>query len=151
MATTDNSNKSATQDELDISNLEGVQRNLVRKVKRAKTKQVSTNANPDVFRRTCGKRGLLEKLAKEAPLDIFIEVFKYLGPRDILYLSRTTKAFRAFLMTSSSLPVWRTARENISDLPPLPTDLNEPQYASLLFDNHCYASITAFNYRCNFV
>ncbi|KAG7086121.1 hypothetical protein E1B28_002080 [Marasmius oreades] len=139
------SNKLATQDESDDSNIEVVQARPVRKAKRAKTvgttKQVVTNANPEVFRRTRGKHGLLEKLAKEAPLDIYLEVFKHLEPRDILHLSRTNKDFRNFLMASSSLSIWREARENVSDLPPLPIDLNEPQYASLLFGNNCYACL----------
>ena len=36
--------------------------------------QDSHNADPEVFRRTRGRRGLSEKLAKEAPLDILLEV-----------------------------------------------------------------------------
>lgn len=41
-------------------------------------------------------------------------------------------------MQKSSEFVWRAARENIEDLPELPPDLNEPQYASLIFDSFCH-------------
>ncbi|KAF9072127.1 hypothetical protein BDP27DRAFT_441885 [Rhodocollybia butyracea] len=34
--------------------------------------------------------------------------------------------------------IWRSARENVAGLPPLPDDLNESQYAHLLFDASCY-------------
>ncbi|KAF9267008.1 hypothetical protein L218DRAFT_895151 [Marasmius fiardii PR-910] len=142
----DKSNNSLIQDVSSESNI-GVEVQPVRKAKKAKTattatrNQTSTNANPEVFRRTRGKRGLLEKLAKEAPLDILLEIFKHLEPRDVLHLSRTSKDFRGFLMRRSSSSIWREARENLPELPPLPFDLNEPQYASLLFDNHCYACL----------
>ncbi|KAG7085400.1 hypothetical protein E1B28_002961 [Marasmius oreades] len=152
----DNSNRPVTQDESENSDLEETQAKSVRKAKRAKTMatttQVSANANPEVFRRTRGKRGLLEKLAKEAPLDILLEVFKHLEPRDILRLARTSKDLRDFLMARSSSSIWREARENIPNLPPLPNDLNEPQYASLLFDNHCHACLRSpcdnVNWEC---
>ncbi|KAG7085444.1 hypothetical protein E1B28_003005 [Marasmius oreades] len=129
--------------ESDESDAEDVQVQSVRKAKKVKTvaQPASTNANPDIFRRTRGKRGLLERLAKEAPLDILIEIFKRMEPRDILQLARTSKDLRDFLMKRSSAFIWREARENITDLPPLPIDLNEPQYASLLFDNHCHACL----------
>ncbi|ESK90963.1 hypothetical protein Moror_16361 [Moniliophthora roreri MCA 2997] len=106
--------------------------------KRARTASSSTETPA----RSAPRRriaGFLERFAKEAPLDVCLEVFKYLQPRDLLHLARTSKALRGFLMSNSSQLIWRTARENVPDLPPLPPDLNEPQYASLLFDTFCYA------------
>ncbi|KAK1219533.1 hypothetical protein PQX77_017721 [Marasmius sp. AFHP31] len=88
-----------------------------------------------------GKRGFLEKLAEEAPLDVVLEIFTHLYPLDILHLARTSKDLRGILMSRSSSHIWKAARENadrtIPGLPPLPADLSEPQYASLAFDPTC--------------
>ncbi|KAF9267079.1 hypothetical protein L218DRAFT_985136 [Marasmius fiardii PR-910] len=84
------------------------------------------------------QRGYLEQFAKEAPLDVMVEIFSHLWPREILYLSRTSKSLRRMLMSRSYASIWRTARNN-AGLPPLPQDLSEPQYASLAFDPYCYA------------
>ncbi|KAG7085530.1 hypothetical protein E1B28_003089 [Marasmius oreades] len=84
------------------------------------------------------QRGYLEHFAKQAPLDVMLEIFSYLWPREILFLSRTSKALRHILMSKSSALIWRAARNN-AGLPPLPPDLSEPQYASLAFDPYCHA------------
>ncbi|KAL0575687.1 hypothetical protein V5O48_006275 [Marasmius crinis-equi] len=77
-----------------------------------------------------GKRGLLEKLAKEAPLDVMLEVFSHLEPGDILQLSRTSRELRRYLMSRESSSVWRTARANVSGLPALPFDMTEPRFGT---------------------
>jgi len=41
-------------------------------------------------------------------------------------------------MTRSSKSVWMSAYGNVPGLPPCPSDLNEVQYANLLFSNHCH-------------
>ncbi|KAL0576007.1 hypothetical protein V5O48_005974 [Marasmius crinis-equi] len=82
------------------------------------------------------QRGYLEHFAKQAPLDVLLEIFMHLWPREIIYLSRTSKALREVLMSRSSTSIWRAARIN-AGLPPLPPDLSEPQYASLAFDPYC--------------
>ncbi|THU96348.1 hypothetical protein K435DRAFT_778562 [Dendrothele bispora CBS 962.96] len=85
-----------------------------------------------------GKRGLLEKV-KDLPLELLlIEICQYLEPLDILRLARTSKNLRGILMSRSSKDIWETARANVDGLPPLPPDLNEPQYAHLLFDSYCH-------------
>ncbi|KAJ3836321.1 hypothetical protein F5878DRAFT_663089 [Lentinula raphanica] len=89
---------------------------------------------PEQFRKVRGKLGLLERLAKDMPLDIFC----YLEPRDLLRLARTTKDLRGILMSRSSENIWRIARGNVEGLPPCPVDLNEPQYANLLFESYCH-------------
>lgn len=43
-------------------------------------------------------------------------------------------------MSKSSESIWRIARETLNDLPPRPDDLNEPQYAHLLFEPYCHVS-----------
>ncbi|KAE9393654.1 hypothetical protein BT96DRAFT_214610 [Gymnopus androsaceus JB14] len=95
---------------------------------------------PREFRKVRGKFGLLEKLAKDAPLDIFFEIFMHLDPGDLLRLARTSKNLRNVLMSKSSESVWRAARSNVDHgLPSLPDDLSEPQYAHLVFfDSYCH-------------
>ncbi|KIK59136.1 hypothetical protein GYMLUDRAFT_44891 [Collybiopsis luxurians FD-317 M1] len=93
---------------------------------------------PEQFRKVRGKLGLLERLAKDMPLDVILEIFCYLDPGDLLRLARTTKDLRGILMSKSSEFVWRTARENVEGLPPRPEDLNEPQYAHLLYESYCH-------------
>ncbi|KAJ3836319.1 hypothetical protein F5878DRAFT_663087 [Lentinula raphanica] len=89
---------------------------------------------PDQFRGVRGKLGLLEKLAKDMPLDIILEIFCYVEPRDLLRLARTTRDLRAILMSKSSVNIWRVALGRVEGLPPCPADLNEPQYMNLLFE-----------------
>ncbi|KAJ3770337.1 hypothetical protein FB446DRAFT_790599 [Lentinula raphanica] len=109
----------------------------------------STNKQrmPNQFRKVRGKLGLLQRLAKDVPLDVILEIFCYLEPRDLLRLARTTKDLRGMLMTKSSVNIWRSALENVEGLPPCPPDLNEPQYANLLFEPHCH--ICMHSGRCD--
>ncbi|ESK90995.1 hypothetical protein Moror_16393 [Moniliophthora roreri MCA 2997] len=81
-------------------------------------------------------RGLLQKFAKEAPLDIMLEIFTYLQIQDLLHLTRTSKELRGMFLSRSCLQIWRAAIKN-SDLPPSPEDMCEPEYASLAFDSRC--------------
>ncbi|KAJ4491661.1 hypothetical protein C8R41DRAFT_766211, partial [Lentinula lateritia] len=62
----------------------------------------------------------------------------YLDPGDLLRLARTSKDLRGMLMSKSSEAIWCAARANVEGLPPRPDDLNEPQYARLLYDAYCY-------------
>ena len=41
-------------------------------------------------------------------------------------------------MSKSSRPIWKTALDNVAELPPCPDDLSEPLYAALVFDVHCF-------------
>ncbi|KAF5388965.1 hypothetical protein D9757_005040 [Collybiopsis confluens] len=93
---------------------------------------------PEEFRKVRGKCGMLERLAKDVPLDVMFEIFSYLDSRDLYHLSRTTRDLRGILMSKSSEFAWRQARTNWGDIPPIPDDLNEPQYADLLFGVHCH-------------
>ncbi|KAI0744162.1 hypothetical protein C8Q80DRAFT_1355856 [Daedaleopsis nitida] len=61
------------------------------------------------------------------PLDVLLEIFALLHPRDLLCLARTTRDFRAFLMSRErSIFLWRTARKAIKGLPEPPPPLSEP-------------------------
>ncbi|GAW01361.1 hypothetical protein F5879DRAFT_1066169 [Lentinula edodes] len=92
---------------------------------------------PKQFRRIRGKFGLLERLTKDVPLEIVLEIFCYLNPHELLRLAQTVKFIRSILMCKSSASIWRIARGNVGDLPPLPEDLSEPQYAHLLYEPFC--------------
>ncbi|KAF9068968.1 hypothetical protein BDP27DRAFT_1326210 [Rhodocollybia butyracea] len=100
--------------------------------------QASRKRMPEQFRRVRGKLGLLQRLTKDVPLEIILEIFCHLDPGDLLHLARTSKDLRGILMSKTSEFVWRTARKNVDRLPDLPNDLNEPQYAHLLFESYCY-------------
>ncbi|KAF8828951.1 hypothetical protein HHX47_DHR3001101 [Lentinula edodes] len=94
---------------------------------------------PSKFRRVHGKFALLQPLVTSFPLEIVYEIFCHLNPPDILSLARTSKKLREILMSKSSENIWRAARENVEGgLPPLPSDLNEPQFAHLIFDLYCH-------------
>ncbi|KAF9069334.1 hypothetical protein BDP27DRAFT_1421120 [Rhodocollybia butyracea] len=78
---------------------------------------------PEEFRRVKGKRGLLEWLAKDIPFDVILEIFCCVEPGDLLRLSRTSKDIRTILMSRRYEYIWRSARQNVDGLPPLPNDL----------------------------
>ncbi|KAK1219208.1 hypothetical protein PQX77_018084 [Marasmius sp. AFHP31] len=78
----------------------------------------------------------------EMPLEIVIEIFAYVDPHDLLSLSRTTRHIRSFLLSrSSSKRLWKSALTRIKPPLPLhsvPSTLNEPQLAALIFDLRCH-------------
>ncbi|KAL4252492.1 hypothetical protein ABKN59_002773 [Abortiporus biennis] len=84
-----------------------------------------------------GRRGSLKDLPK-MPLDILFELFGYMHPMDLLNLARTTREFRALLMSRSSSSFWKASRVNVDGLPDCPSFLSEPQYANLVFSAHCH-------------
>ena len=63
-------------------------------------------------------------------------------PRDLLSLARTTKNFRAFLMSrKTSVLSWKASRANVEGLPDCPEFLSEPAYANLAFSAVCHVSV----------
>ncbi|KIJ69061.1 hypothetical protein HYDPIDRAFT_23921 [Hydnomerulius pinastri MD-312] len=82
------------------------------------------------------KRGQLAMLPS-LPLDILYEIFHFLLPGDLLALTRTSRAFRRLLMTRSVAFIWRAARQNVEGLPEPHSDMNEVQYAALVFGADC--------------
>ncbi|KAI0632586.1 hypothetical protein C8Q77DRAFT_1058614 [Trametes polyzona] len=67
------------------------------------------------------------------PLDIIIEIFCMLTPRDLLSLYRTTKAFRALLTNPQSVAIWRAARYSMPRVFDCPMDVSEPFWANLMY------------------
>ncbi|KAJ3822685.1 hypothetical protein F5880DRAFT_1613565 [Lentinula raphanica] len=108
---------------------------------------------PARFRKVPGVFAFLARLLTDVPVEVvYLEIFCYLDTRDLLVLSRSCKLLREILFTKDPTveSIWRTARLNvIGSLPPLPTDLNEPQYAHLIFDAEC--DICDKSSRCNIV
>ncbi|KAG6852697.1 hypothetical protein C0991_009843 [Blastosporella zonata] len=84
------------------------------------------------FKNVRGRRGALKDIV-EMPVDIFM----HLNPAEVLHLSRTCKSLRHMLMAKSAEFIWRQARLNLEGFPDCPEDLNEPQYACLMFDATC--------------
>ncbi|KAI0640853.1 hypothetical protein C8Q79DRAFT_417116 [Trametes meyenii] len=78
-------------------------------------------------------------------IDILFEIFSHLTPRDLLTLSRTTKAFRALLHDRGSTTVWKAARYGVPGTPVCPDDVSEPFWANLLFGEakceHCGSGV----------
>ena len=68
------------------------------------------------------------------------QIYGYLAPSDLLHMARVCKAFACFLLHPSSATIWRDARQQESDLPDLPDDLTEHQYANLAFGLYCNVS-----------
>ena len=66
------------------------------------------------------------------------KIFRFMEPRDLLSLARTTTLFRKLLMSRSASGMWRAARTNVEDLPECPQYLSEPEYANLVFYSHCH-------------
>ncbi|CEL54056.1 hypothetical protein RSOLAG1IB_06765 [Rhizoctonia solani AG-1 IB] len=73
------------------------------------------------------------------PLELLIEIIAHLALPDILTLCRTNKLLRRMLMTRTvaTLDLWRMAIQNIPGLPQCPKELTEPQYAALIYSQHC--------------
>ncbi|KAH8115087.1 hypothetical protein DFH11DRAFT_1591331 [Phellopilus nigrolimitatus] len=71
------------------------------------------------------------------PIDVFCEIARYLGPDDLLRMSRASKKLRNLLMTKYSKPIWRAAEKAVG-LPECPLDLSSPQYASFSLRFHCF-------------
>ncbi|KAJ7240475.1 hypothetical protein C8J57DRAFT_99191 [Mycena rebaudengoi] len=66
------------------------------------------------------------------PLDVLLEIFAQLTPKDLLSLARTNSAFRATLHGKQAISIWKRSRDTV-DAPSCPPDLTEQQWARLLF------------------
>ncbi|KAG8787751.1 hypothetical protein FRC12_015311 [Ceratobasidium sp. 428] len=88
---------------------------------------------------TTRKRGkkVPPKRLLDLPSAAFNEISKYLTPVDLLSLARTNKFFRKMFLSRASQHLWKTAMNNISNMPPCPEELSEPQYISLLYSPTC--------------
>ena len=70
------------------------------------------------------------------------QIFFFLEPLDLLYLSRTTKVLRAFLLSrSKSSTLWKNAISNVKGFPPCPDHMSAPAYTHLAFVPVCHVSV----------
>ncbi|KAG8787926.1 hypothetical protein FRC12_015106 [Ceratobasidium sp. 428] len=88
---------------------------------------------------TTRKRGkkVPPKRLLDLPSAAFNEISKYLMPVDLLSLARTNKFFRKMFISRASQHLWKAAMKDISNMPPCPEELSDPQYISLLYSPTC--------------
>ncbi|CAE6370403.1 unnamed protein product, partial [Rhizoctonia solani] len=98
---------------------------LKRKIQKRKRAVNKEPDNPSVFQPTV------------LPLELFLDIAKYIFPLDLIHLSRATRLFRSIFMRRSAADVWRATFTNIG-LPPCPDSvMSEPRYAALMFLEQC--------------
>ncbi|KAI4293965.1 hypothetical protein K525DRAFT_274728 [Schizophyllum commune Loenen D] len=84
------------------------------------------------------KKGKLAALP-EMPLYVLYEIFSNMHRLDLLHVSRTTKMLRSVLMSRSSAWIWKeSCARAIPALPPVPADLDIPQFVRLAYDRTCH-------------
>ncbi|KLO11647.1 hypothetical protein SCHPADRAFT_876526 [Schizopora paradoxa] len=71
------------------------------------------------------------------PFDIVMEIGAYLEPLDLLHLGRTNAQLRSLFLSKRAHSIWRAVHKSL-DMPNCPEDLNEPSFASLLFEKECH-------------
>ncbi|KAG6916510.1 hypothetical protein DXG01_006511 [Tephrocybe rancida] len=99
--------------------------------------QKANNVKPRVLhtnRLTKNQFGKLQGF-KELPM----EIGALLEPGDLLALTRVSKFYRSLFLSRKSRSIWTRVLKNV-DLPERPPFMNEPQYASLVYDTFCYVS-----------
>ncbi|KIY62227.1 hypothetical protein CYLTODRAFT_183373 [Cylindrobasidium torrendii FP15055 ss-10] len=71
---------------------------------------------------------------------MLLEILKQCMPLDLIYMARTSKKFRAILLTSSvtARGIWVSARANLNDMPAPFPGISEPAWAYLNFINQCH-------------
>ncbi|KAJ6594184.1 hypothetical protein B0H19DRAFT_1094306 [Mycena capillaripes] len=90
-------------------------------------------------------------LLVDLPLDVFLEIFKILHPLDLLYLSRTNKALREFLLDRSNASIWRVSLEHVEGSPPkCPSYTSEVQWTRLLFEEVCHVCYSTLEHDFTF-
>lgn len=70
-----------------------------------------------------------------------IKVAVHLHPVDLLKFARLSIDFRALFMSRASKSIWRNVLSQVVRLPQCPEDLNEPQYANLMFETFCMVNL----------
>ncbi|KAL1703972.1 hypothetical protein EV121DRAFT_280733 [Schizophyllum commune] len=79
------------------------------------------------------------------PLDIIYEILARLAPKDLLSMSRVTKAFRGMLLDrATARAIWRNALARVPGLPPPPKGMGEPRLVYLIYGTNCQASAMRF-------
>ncbi|GAA5841003.1 hypothetical protein JCM5353_004870 [Sporobolomyces roseus] len=75
------------------------------------------------------------KLLLSMPFDIFAETCSHLEGADLISFAQVNKSFRRILLSKGAQTIWTTRRK--SDGYPLPDDLNELQFAMLVYGKAC--------------
>ncbi|KAF9484948.1 hypothetical protein BDN70DRAFT_871943 [Pholiota conissans] len=76
---------------------------------------------------------------REIPLEILFEILYLLTPSDLVNLSQAGKDFESMFRGPDSPTIWKEVRHNVVPaLPPCPPDLNELEFAELLFGKCCH-------------
>ncbi|KAF8677349.1 hypothetical protein RHS04_06104 [Rhizoctonia solani] len=66
------------------------------------------------------------------PLELFLEIARYISPLDLIHLSRAARVFHSAFMSRSTADVWRATFAN-AGVPPCPDEtMAEPRYAALM-------------------
>ncbi|KAJ7747258.1 hypothetical protein B0H16DRAFT_1555322 [Mycena metata] len=79
----------------------------------------------------------------DLPLDILLEILKLLQPLDLLYLCRTNKALRGFLVDRGNISVWRLCLQLAEDSPPpCPSFLCEVEWTRLIYESVCHVCLS---------
>ncbi|CAE6455649.1 hypothetical protein BN14_03698 [Rhizoctonia solani AG-1 IB] len=84
-----------------------------------------------------GNDTLETRLLVNLPVEVLIEIARYVHPLDLIMLSRVNKFLRELFMDKRSALIWSSARENLPGLPGCPDEVSEPQYAAMLFTKRC--------------
>ncbi|KAL1712453.1 hypothetical protein EV715DRAFT_259486 [Schizophyllum commune] len=72
------------------------------------------------------------------PLDIIYEILARLAPKDLLSMSRVSKAFRGMLLDrATARALWRDALARVPGLPPPPRSMSEPRLVYLIYGTNC--------------
>ncbi|CUA71194.1 putative exocyst complex component sec8 [Neurospora crassa OR74A] [Rhizoctonia solani] len=103
--------------------------------KRKKGKSVATSTQAPKRAKIKGKL----EIFKNVPVEVFIQIAKYLHPFDLVLLSRVNKFFRELFMSRQAASIWVSARRNVPNLPPCPPALS-PKRCLLnlaIFSQHC--------------
>ncbi|KAI0714186.1 hypothetical protein C8T65DRAFT_772641 [Cerioporus squamosus] len=72
------------------------------------------------------------------PIDVLIEIFGCLHPKDLLSFVRSCKDFCRFLLHPKHDFIWRKAREQVEGMPDCPPFLSERAYAHVAFSWYCH-------------
>ncbi|KAJ7646973.1 hypothetical protein FB45DRAFT_891955 [Roridomyces roridus] len=78
----------------------------------------------------------------DLPLDVLFEIFRRLDPLTLLYLARTNKALRGFLLDRHNANIWRASLRAVESAPPLaPGCMDDPAWCRLLFEEVCHVCL----------
>ncbi|KAJ2935035.1 hypothetical protein H1R20_g2022, partial [Candolleomyces eurysporus] len=101
-----------------------------------RAEKVKATSNTKKKNAAAGKRRKNECILTDMPLDVLLEILKYMVPLDLANLSYTNKLFWEMLTGPVTASLWKTARAAYK-APAPPEDFSEPRWAMLLFGTMC--------------